>query len=262
MSTRNSLRLGLIGHPVSHSRSPAIFKKLALLSKRPVVYTLYDITPRRLGREFHRLRLLGVNVTIPHKTAVIRLLSRLTPEAKGCGAVNCVRFSRGEAIGHNSDAAGFLDALKALGFRPRGARVLVCGAGGGARAAGWALGRAGAAEVSFFARRPAAARALARALGRLFPRTRFSAGLLVAPALVVNATPLGMKGFPNRSPLKSWPGARFALDLVYGRKTPFVRQARRAGAKAADGVAMLVSQARRSWEFWTGRRAPPAKLLN
>ena len=90
-----------------------------------------------------------------------------------------------------------------------------------------------------------------RDLGKAFPKTRFSAGQAVAAPLWVNATPLGMKGFPRRSPApKGLGGCELAFDLVYGRKTPFLKQARASGSKTVDGLSMLAYQALRAWEFW------------
>ena len=159
--------------------------------------------------------LAGFNVTIPYKQAVIPYLSSLSPEAEAIGAVNCVHEGRG----YNTDAPGFADALLETGYRARRARIY--GKGGGARAVFWALEELGVEVVAD------------------------------GPAdLHVNATPLGMAGFPDASPALELPGCRLAFDLVYGRVTPFMRQA----PWAVDGSAMLVYQALRAWELW--RRKP------
>src|SRR5262249_48928853 len=142
-------------------------------------------------------------------------------------------------------------ALKRAGVRARGKDALVFGAGGAARAAGWALGREGARRVRFSARTASRASRAARDLGRLFKRTRFSAGAPQPAQLWVNATPLGMKGFPDRTPApKGLASPEVAVDLVYGRRTAFQRDAARRGARVTDGAAMLAFQALRAWEFW------------
>jgi len=94
---------------------------------------------------------------------------------------------------------------------------------------------------------------LARHFQRLFPKTAFRASLPARAEIWINATPLGMQGFPERSPaLRGMPGCELAFDLVYGRRTPFLRQAASMGARAVDGLGMLVFQALRTWEFWFG----------
>jgi shikimate 5-dehydrogenase len=107
--------------------------------------------------------------------------------------------------------------------------------------------------VNIAARRPETARALALAMAASFPATVFTASRPVAADLAVNATPLGLPGFPDRSPAApDWPGCSLAFDLVYGRGTAFQRHARRLGARVLGGSGMLVCQALRSWEFWFG----------
>jgi shikimate dehydrogenase len=185
--------------------------------------------------------------------AIVPLLDGLTPEARLAGAVNAVRCGQGRLLGHNTDSAGFADALRGAGFAARGCDALVFGAGGAARAVLCALGRLRARRVIIAARRPETARSLARAMSASFPDTIFTAGRPAAVDLAVNATPLGLPGLPDRSPAGSqWPGCGLALDLVYGRGTAFQRQARRLGARVLGGSNMLVCQALRSWEFWFG----------
>lgn len=247
---------GLIGDPVSHSLSPRLFRTLGRLLDRSIEYEARKVPARVLSRDLGRLRregLRGVNVTIPHKKAVMRLLDGLSAEAKAIGAVNAVSFSGGRAKGHNTDADGFLDALNEFKFDANGKSALIFGAGGAARAAGYALGSSGARQVSFLGRSGGKARRIADDLQQRFRRTRYLVGPAAAE-LWVNATPLGMKGFPRRSPApRGMPAPRLAFDLVYGRKTPFLREAKRLGARTLDGTSMLVFQALRAWELWTGR---------
>ncbi|MBI3551311.1 MAG: shikimate dehydrogenase [Elusimicrobia bacterium] len=248
-----SLRLGLVGWPVGHSLSPRIFDLLAERLKVKLSYCAIAVTAGELAGELASLAedgYAGVNVTIPHKQAAARLVDALTPEAERIGAVNTVRFSGGKSKGHNTDAAGFLDALGLLEIGPKGLDAVVFGAGGAARAVGWALGKARARKVRFSARRPAEAAKLARELGAMFEETAFSAGESRPAGLWVNATPLGMDGFPDESPAEKFAGCA-AFDLVYGRETAFLKQARAAGARTQGGFAMLVFQALRGWEFWT-----------
>jgi shikimate dehydrogenase len=244
---------------------------LGRLTRRKVLYRACDVPPERLACAVELLRwsgMLGANVTVPHKTAIVPLLDSLTPEARLAGAVNTVRCSRGRLHGHNTDLAGFSDALRDAGFLAAGQDAVIFGAGGAARAAACALGRLRARRVTIAARRPAAARSLAREMASKFPETRFAAGRPVAADLAVNATPLGMSGFPDRSPAgPGWAGCGLACDLVYGRRTAFQRQASALGARVLGGSRMLVCQALRSWEFWfaplgeTRRAALKSRLL-
>jgi shikimate dehydrogenase len=236
---------------------------LGRLTRRRVLYRACDVPPERLACAVELLRwsgMLGCNVTVPHKVAVVPLLDGLTPEARLAGAVNAVRCGQGRLLGHNTDSAGFTDALREAGFAAAGRDALVFGAGGAARAALCALGRLRARRVTIAARHPEAARALARAMAESFPGTVFVVGRPAAADLAVNATPLGLPGLPDRSPAASdWPGCALAFDLVYGRRTAFQRQARRLGARVLGGSGMLVSQALRSWEFWFGPLGAPRR---
>ena len=154
---------GVLGHPVAHSRSPAMhnaaFAHLGLdwlYVKLPVPPGLFEETVRALPASGYR----GTNVTIPHKLAALALADRATAAARAVGAANTLTFGAGGAIeADNTDAGGFLDAL---GISPRGLRVLVLGAGGSARAVVWALREVGAAEVSIWNRTAGRAGGLAR----------------------------------------------------------------------------------------------------
>jgi shikimate dehydrogenase len=236
---------------------------LGRLTRRKVLYRACDVSPERLVCAVELLRwsgMLGGNVTVPHKVAIVPLLDGLTPEARLAGAVNVVRCGQGRLLGHNTDSAGFTDALRESGYSATGRSALVFGAGGAARAVLCALGRLHAHRVTIAARRPEAARSLARVMTASFPDTTFAAGQARAADIAVNATPLGLPGLPDRSPAPSdWPGCGLALDLIYGRRTAFQRQAQRLGARVLGGSSMLVSQALRSWEFWFGALGAPRR---
>lgn len=263
------MRLGLFGHPVSHSRSPIIFRRLSRELGRPIDYKAVDVPPGELAYAVSSARRSGwrgANVTVPLKEEALALSSRLTPAAKAVGAVNALRFDA-VVVGHNTDGEGLRDAMKRAGMKVRGSRALVFGAGGAARAAGYALAKDGAASVRFTARTAARARKTAADLAKHFSKTRFSAGAAAPAETWINATPLGMKGFPDRTPApRSLPAPSFAVDLVYGRRTAFQRDSARRGARILDGAAMLAFQALRAWEFWdrplgARRRAALAEVL-
>jgi shikimate dehydrogenase len=245
------LKLGIFGRPIAHSRSPRIFARLGRLLNRSIDYeaVLVEDLPAAVRRA-QAAGWRGANVTVPLKEEAAALAGRLTPAAKALGAVNVLRLDRG-IVGHNTDAEGLRDSLRESGVMIRGMSALVFGAGGAARAAGWALAREGAKKVRFCARTRSRAQRAARALSPYFPRTSFSAGAPVSAQIWINATPLGMKGFPDRSPApKGLSSPDFAIDLVYGRRTAFQRDAAARGAVVSDGSSMLVHQALRAWEYW------------
>jgi shikimate dehydrogenase len=245
------VKLGIFGWPVAHSRSPRLFAKLAVLLGRPISYEAVLVA--NLPAAMKKARAAGwrgASVTVPHKEKAAELADRLTPAAKALGAVNVLRFDR-VVDGHNTDAEGLRDALREAGLAIRGKSALVFGAGGAARAAGWALASGGAKKVRFCARTAARAERAAKALKPHFRKTSFSAGAPVSSDIWVNATPLGMKGFPDRSPApRALASPELAVDLVYGRRTAFQRDAASRGARVTDGAAMLVHQALRAWEYW------------
>jgi shikimate dehydrogenase len=250
-------RLGVLGWPVAHSRSPAMhraaFAALGLTDwsyqRLPVPPELFDATVRGLpGAGF-----VGANVTVPHKHAALALADRATERARAIGAANTLSFADGEIHADNTDAPGF---LAALGQSPAGQRALVLGAGGSARAVVWALVQAGAADVAVWNRTPGRASELAAELGARAVTEAESADLLV------NCTTAGLHA--NEDAFKELPvssddldGYAFVVDLVYrADTTALLRAASRGGAATVDGLEILVQQGALSFEAWTGRAAP------
>jgi shikimate dehydrogenase len=169
--------------------------------------------------------------------------------------VNTVRFGRAGLEGLNTDARALLDAIAAAGWNAAGRECAVFGAGGAASSSGWALGRAAAASVTFHARNPSAAAALAARLSAAFPKTIFSAAAFETscgrPSILVNATPLGMY-VPGLPPCAPGPGD-LAVDLAYAPGgAGFSSAAAAAGAATVDGLELLVRQAALSLKFWAG----------
>ncbi len=264
------MKLGIFGRPLGHTRSPRLFARLAKVLKRPISYEAVEVGAGEFPAATAWARAKGwrgANVTIPFKLEAAAWSDRLTPAADALGAVNALRFEGKKIVGHNTDADGLSDAIRRAGFRIRGKDVLLFGAGGAARAAAWALGKNGARKVRVANRTAATAKKLVRDLAPFFPRTKFSCGKPANAGVWINATPLGQKGNPDRSPAPASlrpPDA--AMDLVYGRKTAFQRHAERLGARVTDGTAMLVFQALRAYEFWekplgAARRALLAETL-
>jgi len=269
-------RLGVLGWPVAHSRSPAMhraaFAALGLQGWRyqrlPVPPELFADTVRALGGA----GLLGANVTIPHKEAALGVADTATERARAIGAANTLTFAADGAIAaDNTDAPGLLEAL---GHSPAGERALVLGAGGSARAAVWALRSAGAAEVFVLNRTYERAVALAQELGARAVTEPVPADILVNCTSIGLTTSAGGErvdgdgslGHSSRAPdpLKylgvghdESRGYEHVVDLVYSDgTTPLVRSARALGKHVVDGREILVAQGALSFELWVGRPAP------
>ncbi|MGH2854271.1 MAG: shikimate dehydrogenase family protein [Solirubrobacteraceae bacterium] len=274
-------RLGVLGWPVAHSRSPAMHNAaLAALGLRewsyqrlPVPPELFEETTRALGGA----GFAGANVTIPHKHAALALADEASEAARAIGAANTLTFGAGGGIAaENTDAPGLIAALERAGHSPRGLTAMVLGAGGSARAAVWALREAGAREVSVWNRTAARAEELGRSLGARAVRLPERADILI------NCTSVGLKNEgpgsraasgPLRHPRLVPPASAgesdlnllslkhdlvgrysYVVDLVYREgTTPLLAAARERGVPTLDGLEVLVAQGALSLERWTGR---------
>ena len=272
MARRSEARLfGVLGDPVDHSLSPAMHNAAFAATGLPHLYLRYHVPVRTLPAalaEARRLGMGGLNLTVPLKEAVLPLVDRLTPEAARVGAANTLVFTRGRVIGDNTDGRGFLAVLRGR-VALRGARAVVIGAGGSARAVGTALAGAGCDLVTIANRTAARATALAERLAevgdastRVVPlRALARGGVLADATLVVNTTPLGLAGAAVPVRVGATPRHCLFVDLVYAsRPTPFLVSARRAGRPTLDGARMLLEQGALAFEAWTGRRAPRAAM--
>lgn len=266
---------GILGYPIHHTLSPimqnAAFDGLSL----PCHYLQFEVHPDHLERAVRGiipLDIHGLNITLPHKEAVIPYLDELAGTAKQMGAVNTIA-RRGDAlIGHNTDGEGFIRSLTEAGIDPSGKRVLLLGAGGVARSVSFSLAETGVSEMVFITRNKDRGEGLAKALRSLFPGLKISVvpsdltadGHLVwhpaehLPTILVNATPLGMKKedplpFPESSLRPGW----VVVDLVYRpRETPLLRSAKRVGAQGVPGIGMLLHQGALAFEIWLKEKAP------
>ena len=249
---------GVIGWPIAHSKSPSIHRFWLGMLGLDGDYGRFAVLPENLAaavRALPALGLRGVNVTVPHKVAVIAYLDRLDPLAARIGAVNTIVVEQGELVGYNTDAAGFIEPL---GLEPSGAspgRAMIIGAGGAARAIGFALHDAGYSLI-FVNRDVERARQLADDIA---PSTEVvaladhaTAGAGDAPTLLVNATSMGMTGFPPLPiGLAHVSAAARVYDIVYSPlETPLLAAARLAGHPTTDGLAMLIGQAAQAFELF------------
>jgi shikimate dehydrogenase len=252
-------RLGVLGWPVAHSRSPAMHNAaLAELGLKDWHYQRLPAPPEVFAETVRGLPasgFVGANVTIPHKEAALALADTATDAARAIGAANTLQFGAGGAIAaSNTDAPGFLAALRAAGADPADQTALVLGAGGSARAVAHALREAGAARVAVWNRTPERARALAADLGVE------AADRPIGAELLVNCTSVGLAdGEFKDLPLDADALGTYATvaDLVYrAGGTGLVAEAQRRGCTVVDGLEVLVRQGAMSFEAWTGREAP------
>ncbi|HEY9075592.1 MAG TPA: shikimate dehydrogenase [Anaerolineaceae bacterium] len=271
MENSRLYHFGLIGYPLEHSLSPQIHHAALRACCLEGEYHLFLIPP---GPEAQVLlaekvtalregRLQGFNVTIPHKQNLLPLVDELTATASEVGAVNTVFLRDGKVVGENTDVPGFYADLQGLVHTDTPQRALVLGAGGSARAAVYALLRAGW-DVQIAARRLEQAQALAGAFPRLPGRaSALPFDLLEFPknfALLVNTTPLGMYPKVDGCPwseIAPLPEGCAVYDLIYNPpETRLMQNARISGHPVRNGLGMLIEQAALAFEIWTGKSAP------
>jgi shikimate dehydrogenase len=267
-------RLAVIGHPVAHSLSPAMHTAAfaALGIGEEWTYEAIDLEPESFAagvRELAAQGFAGVNVTVPHKRAAFELADVRSDAVAAIGAANTLTFAGGSIRADNTDASGLIAALPA-GFDPDGAEALVLGAGGSARAAAWALDRAGA-RVTIANRTETKAVDLARELGT-YALEGIGSGdpIDVAPFdLLVNCTSVGLakEGAPRSDPGSDLKALRLradqvvaplvVIDLVYGSEpTELAATCISGGATLIDGLEILVRQGADSFRIWVGRDPP------
>jgi 3-dehydroquinate dehydratase/shikimate dehydrogenase len=240
---------GLVGMPVMHSVSPHMHNAAFMAADVNGVYLPLEVgdlnafVKRMVHPKTREIdwNLRGLSVTAPHKSSVIELLDWVDPEAQEIGAVNTIVVEKGLLHGYNTDVYGLIEPLRKRVGSLADARVAVIGAGGASRAAVWALRRE-LAKVTVFARDPAKGEPLA-------------AALFAGYDVVINATPA------SPAVAEQLAGVRLAYDLIYNPiETQFLKEACAAGCETLGGLPMLVAQARRQFELWTGKN-PDAELM-
>jgi len=253
--TRRTRIYGVIGDPVAHSLSP-LMQNAAFHARRiDAVYLPFRVIELRdFVEAIRRLGLSGFSITLPHKKKILRHLNDCDPLASAIGAVNTVVVRPGGKLyGYNTDYVGVLRAIERR-VRLHGSRVLLLGAGGAARAAAFALARAGAI-VSIWARREQHAIELAAAVGgEAIPRNSLRREFFDA---IVNCTPIGLRPGDGSPISESEMNCRIVMDMIYRpRVTRFLQLARMRRIETITGVNMFVAQGAAQWEIWTGLRAP------
>jgi shikimate dehydrogenase len=275
MKKGNPTPFALLGHPVGHSLSPAMHNAAFRALGLHATYSLLDVEPGDIPRTLANLRAKkfgGLNITIPHKEAAYRYLAAqhvLSETAQLLHSVNTVVFRPdGTLLGDNTDAPGFLDALKeAFRTSPRGKRILLIGCGGAGRALALVCAMQGAdsilvADVNLTARRRLLLALRQTAPGLPVSGVSLDLKHLATRArdcdLIIHATPVGMKpGDPSLLPPEAFRPGQIVFDLIYNPAvTPLLATAKAAGARTANGLGMLLHQGARAFHLWTGRKPP------
>lgn len=259
----------LIGHPVEGSLSPAMHNAAFKSMNIDAIYVQVDVMEKNLADAMNGIRAMeiaGFNVTIPHKIRVMEFLDELDSSAKSTGAVNTVVNRRGKLVGFNTDGEGALRALKPVAESFRGKRVVLLGAGGGARGIAMSLAKAGA-ELTISNRTAGRAKVLA-SIVRNETKSKVSVVPIQKPSLkramkgadiLINATSVGMSPDVDRTLVTAdmMHKGLIVNDIVYKPlPTKLLKEARKAGAKTVGGLGMLVNQGALSFEIWTGKKAP------
>lgn len=279
MITGKTKLLGVIGFPVAHSLSPPMHNAALAKSGLDAAYVPLEVAPENLERAVLGLQaagFVGVNVTIPHKVAVMQYVDELSPEASMVGAVNTLHFVAGKIKGYNTDGIGFLQSLTDAGVDPQACVAVIFGAGGAARPVALHLASAGVKRLYIVNRSFDKAVSLANAVNSMvlsgtgckseradglaipvpWEEERVAECVLTAN-LVVNVTPLGMSGYaPDVSPLQDdWLHSELVVyDTVYNPlETKLLASARAHGCRTISGVEMLVRQGAESFRIWFGQ---------
>jgi shikimate dehydrogenase len=270
-----SATYGILGWPVEHSRSPALHGAAFRARGLEAQYVCFPVHPDDVADAVRGLKALGVrgaNVTVPHKEAVIPYLDAVTPAARAIGAVNTIVREVDKLIGHNTDAPGLARSLDDAGVELSGARALVLGAGGAARASVVGLAQRGASRVVVAARRLEQAQQLVDDLSATCAPCALSSTdmsresltrelrettLLVQSTSATLASSPDAVGFAASLAIELLPEHATVMDLVYRpRETTVLARARERGLRAVDGLGMLLHQGALAFELWTHMPAP------
>ena len=236
------MKYGLIGNPLGHSISPQIHALLGLPG-----YELAEIPPEALDAFFDQKEYAGFNVTIPYKEAVIPFLKEVKEEAREIGAVNTVVWEKDGYVGYNTDADGMTYALKQAGIDLRDKNVVILGTGGTSKTAQFVAKRADAKTITV--------------VGRTSETNYTNVYDRQDTEIIINTTPVGMFPHPNETPLDLtiFPRLSGVFDVIYNpTPTRLIQQAATLGVPCANGLLMLVEQARRAEEIFLRKPLPPS----
>ncbi|HEU6448701.1 MAG TPA: shikimate dehydrogenase [Verrucomicrobiae bacterium] len=255
----------VLGSPIRHSASPAMHNAAFAEFGMDWRYLAFEVDPKNLRAAIEGAKAMnfaGLNLTVPHKLLAVEMMDELDESAKIWSAVNTIKFQNGRAIGFNTDADGLVNSLREdLNFNPRGAKVLLLGAGGAGRTAALKLAAENVAELFLVNRTQSKAEEIAAEIQKQFSSVKIAVSFpKVKVDLVLNATSLGLKT-EDPSPLDerqfSLKNAGAVYDMIYRpAETKLLSAARNSGSKTANGLGMLLHQGAKAFEIWTGKPAP------
>ncbi len=266
--------IGILGYPLGHSLSPLMHNQVLAKMGLNYVYLPLEVRPDDIAKAVEAVRvfdMLGVNVTIPHKERVTKYLDDISPEAKACGAVNLIKHTKGRLVGHNTDGDGFIAGLREDNIDYKG-DILLLGAGGAAKAVGYALARAGAKSLTFLNNDEIQAAKLADYISEqtkvncrslLLNQANFN-DIAIDIDMLINCTPVGM--YPN---IDAGPMADLArlkshvivCDLIYNPlKTKFLTLAEANSLRIVNGLPMFIHQGALTFEILT-ELSPPINYM-
>lgn len=260
---------GVIGDPIEHSLSPALHNAAFKVLKLDCVFLAFKVKTGEVESAIRGMRGLGIrglNVTMPHKEAVIAYLDEVDSAAKFLGSVNTILNDNGKLIGFSTDGIGALNALKENGVTLNGKKVLLLGGGGAAKTIAFALAKV-VDELIILNRSPEKIASLTKTVNREFNK-QVSGGLLAPSAIqkniqnvdvLINATSVGMHPNDEHSLVEpQWLRPDLTvMDIVYNPiETKLAKDAKKAGAKVISGVEMLIYQGAAAFEIWAGHKAP------
>ena len=260
--------MGLLGSPVSQTKSPLIHNTLCTEYGINAIYLPFEVKQENLGTAVAGLRALdclGFNVTVPYKQEIIKYLDKVDAEALEMGAVNTVKNDGGCLIGYNTDADGFLkDLSDNLTSEIRGKRIMVLGAGGTSRAICLKLSKSGISHLAIANRTNQKAGQIAALVEQYAPTSTVSPTdtlfleLLHSSDIIINTTPVGMSttggGMPFDYPFVLSPN-QMIYDVIYNPEfTQLLYTAQNAGCKVCNGLGMLINQAVLAFEIWTEKK--------
>jgi len=266
-------RYAVIGHPVAHSRSPDIHAAFARATGEDIEYLRLLAPLDGFAATLDAFRAgggRGANITVPFKEEACRAATRLSDRAEAAGAVNTISFRDGAVWGDNTDGVGLVrDLMQNLGIALAGRRILLLGAGGAARGAVGALLAQQPRSLAIANRTATRAQTLVALFAPAASRDAIALSACGFDALVdggfdvvVNATSASLAGEAPPLPANIFARDALAYDMMYGKgDTPFMAQARIAGANVADGLGMLVEQAAESFHIWRGVRPETGPVL-
>lgn len=263
--------VGLFGRPVGHSLSPVMHNTAFEQNQLPYAYAAFQVDDHQIKEAVEAIRALGmrgVNVTIPHKVAVIPYLDKIDPLAERIGAVNTIVNEDGTLIGYNTDGTGYVRSLlEETGINLTEQVVTLLGAGGAARAVACTLVERGVKEIRIVNRSQERAELLAMALGSQIPVRVYSFAqaeqAILDSTLLINTTSIGMYPHIHEMPVdkECLRPDLIVSDLIYNPlETKLLQHAKAIGATYHSGVGMFINQGALAYELWTGEAAPTDKM--